>query len=140
VGIFDIQQPGLPSWVDRHDHSWCPFCYLGWPRDPAAMAAGSCCAIMTPYGLVDLHVPAIGYDREGMTQKILSVLYPRPWEIKGIALAGLDPRRVRRKVPGLDEAFKRERAACPGCNDLLTRDRVPCRQHGTQILDDRVSA
>lgn len=140
MAIFAQNIPGLPPWVEHHESSWCPFCYLGWPRDQRALDAGQCCSVMAPEGLMDLHVPAIGFDRENLEARIMLCLHPRPWEIRGLALAGLDPRKVRRKIPGLAEAFVRERAQCEGCLSWVDRHRVPCRRHGKQIDADRADA
>ena len=138
MGIFSQNIPGLPPWVVHHESSWCPFCYLGWPRDPRAVAAGQCCSIFTLQGTTDLHVPAVDFDRENPDAKILLMLYPRPWEIRQLASAGIDPRRVRRKLPGLAEAFVRERSRCEGCQAWVARRRVPCRRHGKLIDQDQV--
>ena len=135
--IFAQQIEGLPSWVEHHESSWCPFCYLGWPRDQRAIDAGQCCSLWTVAGLADLHVPAIDFDRENPMAKLMLMLYPRPWEIRGIAMAGYDPRKVRRTLPGLAEAFKRERGRCDGCLAWAERRRVPCRRHGKLIDRDR---
>lgn len=136
MGIFTISQPGLPAWVEHHDHSWCPYCYLGWPRDERGLAAGQCCSVWTPDGLVDLHVPAITFDRENLEARIMLCLRPRPWEIPPLQKAGIDPRRIFRKLPGLAEAFQRERARCEHCAAWAARRRVPCRRHGKQIDAD----
>jgi hypothetical protein len=140
VGIFGQNIPGLPPWVLHHESSWCPFCYLGWPRDQRALDAGQCCSMMTPRGLVDMHVPAIDFDRENPQAKILTMFYARPWEMKAVRAAGLDLRRARRIVPGLAEAFVRERANCEGCQAWVARRRVPCRRHGKLVDSDAVTA
>lgn len=86
---------------------------------------------------MDMHVPAFGFDRENPEVKILAVFMARPWEIRTLAAAGIDPRRARKVIPGLAEAFVRERAACPDCQAFLARDRVPCRRHGVKAQDDQ---
>lgn len=140
MSIFQINQPGLPTWTERHYHSWCPFCYLGWRRDPTGMAAGQCCSLMTPRGLVDMHVPAIDFDRENPMSKLMLFLRPRPWEMRAIIAwaqtTGGDPRQIRRNLPGLAEAFVRERQRCEGCQAWVERRRVPCRRHGKLIDAD----
>lgn len=140
MGIFKQEIPGLPPWVEHHESTWCPFCYLGWPRDQRAIDAGQCCSVFTMQGTVDLHVPAIGYDRENIDAKIMLVLHPRPWEIRALVLSGMDPRRARKIIPGLAEAFVRERARCEGCQAWVERRRVPCRRHGKLIDDDQADA
>jgi len=140
VPIFTQNIPGLPPWVEHHESTWCPFCYLGWARDPQAMAMGQCCSILGPQGLVDLHVPAIDFDRENPQAKILTMFYARPWEMKAVVQAGIDLRRARRIVPGLAEAFVRERSRCEGCTAWLQRGRVPCRRHGKLIDQDQANA
>lgn len=140
MAIFTQNIPGLPPWVVHHESSWCPFCYLGWPRDQRAIDAGQCCSLFTFQGLVDLHVPAVGFDRENVEAKIMLCLHPAPWEIPGLVKAGIDPRKIRRKIPGLAEAFVRERARCEGCQTWVARGRVPCRRHGKLIDQDRADA
>jgi hypothetical protein len=140
VGIFAQDIAGLPPWVVHHESSWCPFCYLGWPRDQRALDAGQCCSVFTMQGTVDLHVPAIDFDRENLLSKLMLVFHPKPWEIRGLAVAGMDPRKVRRIVPGLAEAFVRERANCDGCAAWVARRRVPCRRHGKRVDADAVAA
>lgn len=98
---LDYLPPELRS---RQVMSWCPFCHLGWKRDPQSRL---CCSIGLPTGTAVMHVPAITWDRETPGAKIQFMFHPRPWEISALARAGIDPRRARREVPGLRLALEK---------------------------------
>jgi hypothetical protein len=88
----------------RQVMSWCPFCHLGWERDPTSRL---CCSVAIPTGNVLMHVPAITWDRETIAAKIQFMFLPRSWEIAKLRQAGIDPRTVRREVPGLKLALEK---------------------------------
>lgn len=92
-----------PELRSKHVHSWCPFCYLGWRR-----TSQKCCSQALPTGQVDMHVPAIDFDREDPMRKVLGCLMPRPWEVVRMTAAGVDPRTMRREIPGLAVALERD--------------------------------
>jgi hypothetical protein len=98
---LDYLPPELRS---RQVMSWCPFCHLGWKRDPQSKL---CCSIGLPTGTAVMHVPAITWDRETPAAKIKFMFHPRPWEISALARAGIDPRTARREVPGLRLALEK---------------------------------
>lgn len=90
--------------------SWCPFCYLGWPRYEGTLFGNSpfpSCLINLPTFSAMTHVPAIRFDPEAdnPAAQVANMLKPRPWEVKRFMAAGVDPRRMIRPVPGLAEAL-----------------------------------
>lgn len=99
-----------PELRTKHVHSWCPFCYLGWARSTNRVGMG-CCSIFLPTGAVDTHVPAISFERESVTRKIMGMFRPRPWEASQMLKAGLDPNIQRREIPGGGEWWVMQEAA-----------------------------
>jgi hypothetical protein len=103
-----------PEIRNRQVMSWCPFCHLGWQRDPTSKL---CCAVAIPTGNVLMHVPAITWDRETVAARIQFMFRPRPWEIGRMRRAGIDPRTVRRQITGLKLALEKGAKI----NDLVRR-------------------
>lgn len=107
-----------PDITNVHVMSWCPFCYLGWSREQGQLFGNSpfpACLINLPTFTVQAHIPAIRFDQEadtGMTL-IANMFKPKPYEIKRFVTAGIDPRTMRKPVPGLAEALAS--AKCDTC-------------------------
>lgn len=95
-----------PELRTKHVHSWCPFCYLGWRPARPGRIGGGCCSIALPTGAVEVHVPAISFERESETHKIMGMFRPRPWEASQMMKAGINPNLQRREIPGLARALE----------------------------------
>ncbi len=85
----------------RQVMSWCPFCHLGWKDQ-----SGGRCLIGLPTGSVMAHVPAVHFDNQSDAAKLTFMFAPRPWEAARMMRAGVDPRTMRREVPGLKRALE----------------------------------